>query len=426
MEKLVISNFLCIEHAEIEIKKINLFIGPQAQGKSLISKLIYFFKEYPSTIIEAVEHGAFIKEEFDQFVLGKFIKIFPKYTWVDSSFRVAYECDHFSVSITNSLTDNESSGKSKLVLTLQGYDVFLAAFNKFLAEYKNFDEAFSYSNFKHGGIDGEAILMEWMDTNYLETCLYVPAGRTFFATLEKNIFSFLRHGISIDYFLTLFGEDYQATKECIRSGLYENSSVTIEQKNRLENLVNQIIDGEFLFENQQSWIINKRGRINIADASSGQQEALPLVLLLSKIPYSTFRHFIIEEPEAHLFPVAQNDIVLLVANAYNWKKEYGLGFNSFTIATHSPYILTAFNNLIQAGNVAASKNYQDLDALRQIVPESEWMDFNDVTAYIVDNGTVKSILNQELKLIDANMIDEVSNHLADKFRELLGMEVIDE
>jgi hypothetical protein len=143
MEKLVIDNFLAIEHAEIEIKKINLFIGPQAQGKSLISKLIYFFKEYPSTIIEAVEQGEFIKEGFDQFVLDKFIKIFPKYTWADSSFRVAYECDHFSVSITNSPFDNQNWDKSKLVFELHGYHVFLAAFEKFVAEYKSFDDAFS-------------------------------------------------------------------------------------------------------------------------------------------------------------------------------------------------------------------------------------------------------------------------------------------
>jgi len=429
MEKLVIDNFLAIEHAEIEIKKINLFIGPQAQGKSLISKLIYFFKEYPRTMIEAVEQGSFVKEEFDQFVLDKFIKIFPKYTWEDRSFRVAYECDHYSVSITNSPVDNENGSKSKLIFALQGYDVFLAAFEKFVAEYKSFDDAFSYYNFTQGGIDCESIMMEWLDTDYLETCLYVPAGRSFFATVEKNIFSFLSSEITIDYFLVLFGKYYSNTKEAIKRGFYDNLDIKDEQRIRIEKLVKQIICGDYLFENKQSWIISDKGKTNIVDASSGQQEALPIALLLSKLPYFTIHHFIIEEPETHLFPVSQNEIVLLIANAYNYLRSHeqsSSGSNSFTIETHSPYILTAFNNLIQARNVAASKNYEDLDALRNIVPESEWVDFNDVTAYVVNNGTVKSILNQELKLIDANMIDDVSEHLAYIFEKLTFMEDIDE
>lgn len=44
MQKLTIENFGPIQQAEIQIKDILLFIGPQASGKSTISKAIYFFK----------------------------------------------------------------------------------------------------------------------------------------------------------------------------------------------------------------------------------------------------------------------------------------------------------------------------------------------------------------------------------------------
>jgi predicted ATPase len=43
-EKIVIKNFSVLEDVDVEINKINILIGPQATGKSLIAKLIYFFK----------------------------------------------------------------------------------------------------------------------------------------------------------------------------------------------------------------------------------------------------------------------------------------------------------------------------------------------------------------------------------------------
>ena len=39
-EYLKIRNFLVVKDAEVELKKINVIIGPQANGKSLIAKLI--------------------------------------------------------------------------------------------------------------------------------------------------------------------------------------------------------------------------------------------------------------------------------------------------------------------------------------------------------------------------------------------------
>lgn len=453
MEKLVIDNFLAIEHAEIEIKKINLFIGPQAQGKSLISKLIYFFKEYPQTLIEAVYRGMATKDGCDKLALTKFKKIFPEYTWENQKFIVSYSNKYYSVSIANRLVDNQNESSSQLLLELNSnfiirdvffhlkdardqdpyldsrFDIKKAIQNPLFFKGKNRNlnillaESFSFL---------EAVLIDILFENnpkpYLERVFYIPAGRSFFANLDKSIFSYLSSEIKIDYFLTRFGKHYEQARQYIEKWPH---------KERTSSAIKKIIGGDFAFEEGKDWIINEKGKIDIADASSGQQEALPLVVLLSTEPYRRGSyiacHFIIEEPETHLFPVSQNEMVLLVANAYNYLKELSgkenlvmNGFNSFTIATHSPYILTAFNNLIQAGNVAASKNYEDLDELRNIVPESEWVDFNDVTAYVVDKGTVKPILNHELKLIHANMIDEVSNHLSEKFRKLLHMEVIDE
>lgn len=431
MEILKINNFLCIENAEIEIKRINLFIGEQAQGKSVIAKLIYFFKEYPRTLIERVYRGMTTKEDSDVIAFAKFQKIFPSYTWIKTDFNIEYSNKYYSIVI--SCKDGKLDLNSDWIIR----EVFTTLnearrLNPYMMDYKfNANELpyiYDGQDKRVYGIITEsfsfldAVLIDYLFKNntnpFLEKNIYIPAGRSFFATLGNNLFSFINSDIKIDYFLVLFGKTYQNIRN-------EKISCEEHKKNYLESIVEKIIGGQSLFENGQDWIVNQRGKISLADASSGQQESLPITTVLLKSPYlhhsHISNHFVIEEPEAHLFPQAQNSITQLIANAYNEFIE-SRRFNSFTIATHSPYILTAFNNLIQAGNVAQSKNYQNLDELYKIVPKDELIDFNDVSAYFVENGSVKSILDNELKLIDASAIDSISRHFANTFEKLVMME----
>jgi hypothetical protein len=446
VEILKINNFLCIENAEIEIKRINLFIGEQVQGKSVIAKLIYFFKEYPRTLIESVYRGMTTKEGSDTIALAKFEKIFPAYTWSNTTFNIAYSNNYYSVTILC------KDGKLHLNYTHGIYGAFIM-----LNELKDIPPYLTKYTYGHFNIDApifidtthpgdytshdnrfsveitekfqllDAVLIDYLfkknKNPFLEKNIYIPAGRSFFATLGNNLYSFINSEIKIDYFLVLFGKTYQN----IRTESYHWEK---NKRDYLQSIVEKIIGGQFLFENGQDWIINERGKISLSDASSGQQESLPITTVLLKSPYfhhsCISNHFVIEEPEAHLFPQAQSYITQLISNAYN--EGIGLSsdidgrFNSFTIATHSPYILTAFNNLIQAGNVAQSKNYQNLEELYKIVPKDEIVNFDDVSAYFVGNGTIKSILDDELKLIDASFIDSVSRNFANVFEKLVIME----
>ena len=44
-EKLIVDNFLGIKHIELELGDINVLIGPQATGKSVCVRVV-FFKNY--------------------------------------------------------------------------------------------------------------------------------------------------------------------------------------------------------------------------------------------------------------------------------------------------------------------------------------------------------------------------------------------
>jgi len=45
MARLIVENFSCIHHAELETAALTILIGPQASGKSVLSKLLYFFND---------------------------------------------------------------------------------------------------------------------------------------------------------------------------------------------------------------------------------------------------------------------------------------------------------------------------------------------------------------------------------------------
>ena len=44
MQKLTVKNFLTLHDIMLDVNHINLIIGPQAQGKSLLAKLVYYFE----------------------------------------------------------------------------------------------------------------------------------------------------------------------------------------------------------------------------------------------------------------------------------------------------------------------------------------------------------------------------------------------
>ena len=53
-EKIKIHNFGGITNLEAEFNQINIFIGPQASGKSITVKLIFFFKNIFSDMLQSV------------------------------------------------------------------------------------------------------------------------------------------------------------------------------------------------------------------------------------------------------------------------------------------------------------------------------------------------------------------------------------
>ena len=136
-----------------------------------------------------------------------------------------------------------------------------------------------------------------------------------------------------------------------------------------------------------------------------------LLVLFYRLLVENLGDFIVEEPEAHLFPASQKRLV----NIFSMLYEAG---NDFLITTHSPYILTALNDSILAADLMAEQP-ETAARVREILGTARPIPFEEVRAYTMENGELTSILNRESRLIGTNVIDAVSDDFEHIFNALL-------
>lgn len=429
MEKIEIRNFVGIKSIALEIKQINILIGPQASGKSIIAKLLFYFKSFVSEMTNSAERAK-QKRELDRDFKRRFEEYFPSSSWGNEDFSIRYSINQEFIEISR-----KPRSKKNLPEIVLSYSDFYK--NEF-TELKNFvqkqaekvaEQDMSVSILTRYDVifNVQRLFLqriaEKLDKVATFSQLYIPAGRSFFANLKSSIFTFLSESNAVDPFLVEFGTYYEKMKSPTRLNSLRRRINNKQLNDEIALLNKKILCGKYIQEDGEDYLeLDEGRRISIANSSSGQQETLPLAIILGTIafmkPEVGGNSIYIEEPEAHIFPAAQRDMVELMSTVYNSRRDS----LQFLITTHSPYILTAFNNLLQAGSLAVNADEEKMQAILRYVPKSRFLSPDEVTVYSLSGGHSQSILNIETGLIDTNIIDEVSDELAVQFDQLLDID----
>ncbi len=413
-EILIVENFAGISKLEIRLNKINVLIGPQATGKSICAKLLFFFKKFDTEIINAVENAT-TKKEFDMLLINKFIEYFPIHSYPKQNFLVRYEINEQFIEIKG------NNGNRIELDYSEEYSRTLTSFKRQYKKIKTIRTEQKTIELNKSPIEIKEQYFSWLKEKIGEYAgfnqLFIPAGRSFFANLQKSIFSFLSSNKSIDPFIIEFGSFYEIIKEI------EQRASSKERSNSISDIyLENILSGKYLHEKGNDFLVHPDGRkINIAYSSSGQQETLPLVLILKALPnvkmLSNGASIYIEEPEAHIFPNAQKLIVEFISYVFN----SSLLNYQFFITTHSPYILTSFNNLIQAGVIESESNDDKRRELYRIIDKNLILKPNSISAFSLHNDGFCDLIDSETGLIKVNSIDSVSNDISVEFDNLLNL-----
>jgi hypothetical protein len=130
------------------------------------------------------------------------------------------------------------------------------------------------------------------------------------------------------------------------------------------------------------------------------------------------RFMIIEDIDLHLFPRKHKEAVFYISEIHN-------RLNNFVVVTaNSPYVLSAVNILLLSGNVMVmNENNKVKDEIERLIGKDTALKFENIGAYEIDDGKVKSFLNYENKLLDTNIIDKVAEEHEELFDRIIEIDL---
>lgn len=428
MQTITIKNFgPIVEVIDLPINDFMVFIGPQASGKSTIAKAIYFFKWLREDIFKQIASDKDLekidgyKPYYSDTYCVKIIKIsffnyYKNYNLQSSCIEYKFNNIHW---IKIEINKNE-----KVAITVSHeLEKVINEVKKLLSEYHTKTASKLEQNSEENRISEQIRIQETyhksakiLDDVFGKTQSnsYTPASRSFLSYIRPNnndldipSFTYLetvsnakvRFSRGIEHYLDL-------------AGWYPPTMISLAKK-----LIGNVLGGDYRYDsadNTEKIVLKSGQKINLKLASSGQQEAIWIMLLtLEKLVSKSVGFSAIEEPEAHLYPEAQRDIVQLIALLTNQNS------NQVLITTHSPYILSAINNLMYAYQMGQTKPTET----GSLIPSSLWLKPSDVSAYFVNNGTIKNIIDDELKLIKVESIDSASAIINEEYDKLFELEI---
>ena len=428
MQKILVKDFSCIKNADLEISPLTLIIGPQASGKSVLSKLVYFFTHIITDFNRYVTEDQLCFDDFEKRISALFFEWFPCSAWGAKRFVIKFELGEFSIYLHRVGKQN----KIKIQFCDKFKEIYLSTHTQYLSAIK---KAEAQNNYKDEFLHYEMLwqmrqnislaLKKWLDREYIQNQLFIPAGRSFFTSVGKALVAFEHSGI-MDPLTLDFGRKFSTMRERQLRRVIGSK----EEPSSLSNILfSEILGGHLKMENGKEFISTPDGRlIPFSALSSGQQELLPLaVAIRAMLPSkendiafkkgASLRQTIyIEEPEAHLFPRAQNKLVEILATLLPRRNN-----NNLLITTHSPYVLAKFNNLIKAGSLSRPGKNEINMTISSIIPMASWVLPKQVNAYAIIDGQLKNIIDK-YGLIAADYLDDVSGDISKEFSKLLAIE----
>ncbi len=366
MEKLIVSNFGAIQHIEIELKNLTLFIGKSGTGKSTLAKLIAIFRSV----------DFWIDKDFNTYLAGYGIANYMQenttITYSSVDFIFSYDKGKTKKTFSASLQDSISNKLGIKIISDK--------------EIKNLVKQIVEASIKEN--------------------LYIPA--------ERNLIPQLREG--------QFEKNLAVTT--ISAGLAEFGEAYMRAAKSLQTYKTNIFDVTFQRKGTEDYVVLPNERtLKLSEVASGMQTTIPALLVLEHLAKNGKpRSFTFEEPELNLFPTAQKALVEFLA-----EKVLNNG-HQLVICTHSPYILTSLNNLLFAYQV--KKQFpESKEKVLEIINEDCIVSSDELAIYYLPSQEefedyetfAVDLLDKDTGLIPDNELDSASEYIVEDFKSLMSI-----
>ena len=386
MSRLIVKNFGPLKDVDIELNRINLFIGENGSGKSVLAKLITVIFDLSST---------------DE---KKIFKSFNEYniSYITNNSIIEYYEDKllFSLKEKKIFFSKERKEVTSELKNLEKEKKSL------YSAIKNLKNIMPYEELEKKILENE--IVEEYGSQYILNILkevkedskyshefisqYIPAERNLISLFNKSLTTLLVAEVPLPKFLLQFSSDFEKAGNELKE---------------LEFLNIKYVNGDGL--DRHKVYFNDKDYLPLEFSSSGIQSALPLYLT---VKYFANRHhsIIIEEPEQNLFPKAQAETIKYIIEQVS-------NDNSLFMMTHSPYVLSTLNNLIMAYKVAQMST-ETKEQVKELIKEEQWINPSEFSAYYLEDGIAKNIVSKR-GLISDNKIDDISEEITGEFDDLM-------
>ena len=400
MKRLIIRNIGPLKDVDIALSKINLIIGPQSTGKSCILKIASFCAWLEKSISLNQDVRNFLTREFIDVHLLAFHNL-QGYINDDSFFE--YETDVMKFSFSFKENKNQFNWKDGQWEYKRSKIAYIVAERNVLSVIPNwFDIDFPNNSIRY-------FMKEWQNARNNNVQLPIlNTGIDYKYDKERGTdriilnngkeFSLLNASSGLQSLVPLF-----VFIDYIAKDIFKIDIQSIKDQDAKDNLLYR------LKENHPSGDYVYIDKHEIAIASDDLHR---IIDNFTKYDHSDIY---LEEPEENLFPETQRDLVNWLAETVNGERNHSL-----FIATHSPYIMSAFNNLIQAGDII-EESLEKKDEVENIIGGHRAIRYDDVTAFAISDGSVHSIKDDELRLISPSELDTVSDDIANVFNQLIAL-----
>jgi predicted ATPase len=441
-----VKNFGPITDAELDLRNVNVLIGPQASGKSTLAKLYTICKSPVMYHKVDSKYRLADNDESDltdiatksTLSIDKFfesLSFFGVRSFFSEDTVIEFESATHSVQIKGKrITFEDKIEIDSLVNSYKNDDLvnFSKHFKK-LAE-STFYLAVDYFSsvktamfIKSQGSESVKIefrlsvlsetelrtlvelTVKFKDRLFLNKAMYIPAERTIVNLLKQASLNLRAANVPIPSHLL----DYAAQ--------YETATFSLKKLNLhflCKNTYYQSVDGNDLI------YFRENKSIPLTESASGLQSVVPMLLPIeytrsvSSKDADLHHSFVIEELETNLFPKAQYDVLKFLEKGREDdlnKLDFG---STHTYTTHSPYVLSALNNMLYAYKLGNDADELTKNRIDNVLGKEHWINPKHFSAYEIKNGKAKSIFNRKTGLIKENVVDAVSEDILEDFRKI--------
>lgn len=408
MAHIIIKNIGPIKEVELDLNKINVFMGPQSSGKSTIAKIISFCLWIEKNVclfrnIMDVKSGfRQMLEDYHQmhgyFYDDAYIHYISEYVDIE---YLEKEVNIVALEEVRSLHYQRSKimyvPAERHLIALPYWTTFKLSDNN-LRSYAS-DWGFARNLFRQDNP---------LDINPLDISYYYDEDE------QKDCISFSNakmpimladssSGIQTSTSLFLLHKVYCQYREKLNEIASYNDIVTLERVySKLHYPAISVSSSPIL---ESEFEVYKGKALSIRPGTKEQVRKI-----LDNYTEIQYIQSIIEEPELNLFPDTQQALMYeLLADAV-------VSDNRMVITTHSPYILFALNNCVMGGLVG--KNIPEEE--KKNFPSFEsWIDPKLVSVYEIHDGTIRCIQDED-GVIEDNYLNQAYKKNSNEYLSLLN------